>query len=87
MDQDTVVAAVEETALLLRGDGADLILVDADPKTDRIELRLALEDANCVDCVLGPDHLHEMIFASLQRHLMGEFELVVDDPRRNDVAS
>lgn len=55
MDQDTVVAAVKETAVLLRGGGADLLLVDADPKTDRIELRPALEDAS-LDSVHRPNH-------------------------------
>ena len=45
MDQQAVREAVDEMGALLRSDGADLQLVEADPKTARIELRL--EPAHC----------------------------------------
>jgi Fe-S cluster biogenesis protein NfuA len=82
MDQGAVVAAVDELARMLRADGGDLVLVSADPKIDRITLRLVLDDVSCADCVLAPDMLFDTVHAALERRVTGEFELVLDDPRR-----
>ncbi len=82
MDHDAVVAAVDEVARILRADGADLSLLEANAKTARIHLALGLTDASCEECVLPPDMLFETIEQSLQRRVPGEFELVLDDPRR-----
>jgi len=73
--------AVDDVGRFLRADGADLLLVEADPKTDRIHLRLVLDTVGCEECVLPPAELRETISASLQRRIAGEFELVLDDPR------
>jgi Fe-S cluster biogenesis protein NfuA len=82
VDHDSVAAAVDEVARFLRADGADLSLLEANPKTARIHLALVLTDASCEECVLPPDMLFETIEQSLQRRVPGEFELVLDDPRR-----
>jgi Fe-S cluster biogenesis protein NfuA len=82
VDQEAVAAAVDEVAHILRADGADLTLVEANPKTARIRLALVLDTVSCEDCVLPPDMLYETIEQSLQRRVAGEFELVLDDPRR-----
>jgi hypothetical protein len=82
MDGDAVGAAVEELGAVLRLDGADLHLVDADPKTARIEVRLELEDADCADCIMPPELLEQMIGDAISRRVRGEFELIVRDPRR-----
>lgn len=82
MDEGSVVEAVEELAKLLRADGGDLLLVEANPKTDRISLQLVLDDVSCADCILAPDTLFETVQQSLQRRIRGEFELLLDDPRR-----
>jgi len=82
MDEQAVVSAVDETAELLRGDGADLVLVRADADLGCIELRLDLTDVECLDCVVPPDLLEQMVMAELQRKVSGAFELVLDDPRR-----
>jgi hypothetical protein len=82
MDGDAVGAAVEELGAVLRVDGADLHLVDADPKTARIEVRLELEDASCEDCIMPPELLEQMIGDAISRRVRGEFELIVRDPRR-----
>jgi len=82
MDPARVAGAVDEVATVLRADGGDLILLDADPRTDRIHLSLVLEDVSCQDCVLAPDLLYDTIEQALHRHVDGEFELLVDDPRR-----
>lgn len=82
MDEQAVATAVDETAELLRGDGADLVLVRADADAGRIELRLDLADVECLDCVVPPDLLEQMVTAELHRKVSGAFELVLDDPRR-----
>ena len=81
MDRDAVVAAVDEVARMLRADGADLELREANPKTARIHLVLVLESVSCEECVLPPPMLFETIEQSLRRRVAGEFELVLDDPR------
>jgi len=83
MDQDAVRETVDEMSALLRSDGADLRLVEADPKTARIELRLELEGAECEDCVLPAELLEQMLSEALSRRVRGEFELVLHDPRRD----
>jgi Fe-S cluster biogenesis protein NfuA len=82
LDREAVAAAVDEVARILRADGADLTLLDANPKTSRIRLALVVDDASCEECVLPPDMLYETVEQSLRRRVRGEFELVLDDPRR-----
>lgn len=82
MDQEAVAATVDEMGALLRSDGADLRLVDANPQTARIEIALELESAECEECVLPPELLEQMISDALSRAVRGEFELVLRDPRR-----
>ena len=83
MDDAAVAAAVLEVGRFLRADGADLLLVEANPKTARVHLQLVLDTVGCEECVLPPDALRETINDSLQRRIVGEFELVLDDPRRD----
>jgi hypothetical protein len=82
MDPDDVTAAVDDLAAFLRADGADLLVRDANPKTARIHLALVLDGVDCADCILPPDDLRATIAEALQRRIAGEFELVLDDPRR-----
>jgi Fe-S cluster biogenesis protein NfuA len=82
IDTTAVIDAVEELARMLRADGGDLVLIAADPKTDRIRVQLVLDDVSCADCILPPDMLFETMQHSLARRVPGEFELVLDDPRR-----
>jgi Fe-S cluster biogenesis protein NfuA len=82
IDTRAVTDAVEELARMLRADGGDLVLVVADPKTDRIRVQLVLDDVSCADCILPPDMLFETMQQSLARRVPGEFELLLDDPRR-----
>jgi hypothetical protein len=82
MDPDVVAAAVDELAGFLRTDGADLVVRDANPKTARIHLALVLDRVGCADCILAPDELRDTVADALQRRVAGEFELVLDDPRR-----
>src|ERR1700688_270828 len=51
MDDASVSAAVDELGRMLRADGADLLLIEADPKTARVHLRLMLDAVRCEACV------------------------------------
>jgi Fe-S cluster biogenesis protein NfuA len=86
MRNDTLFAgvddAVEEVARILRADGADLRVLTADARTARLHLALVLDSVSCDECVLGPETLFETIEQALHRRVRGEFELVLDDPRR-----
>lgn len=81
MEAAAVDEAVEELGAMLRADGAELTLVDADPQRARIEVNLDLSGVECLDCVLPPEFLQQMLTESLSRRVRGEFELVVRDPR------
>ena len=74
--------AVDEVGRILRADGADLVLVEADPKTLRVRLELRFDDVSCEECILAPDQLAETVQAAISRRVPGEFELVLADPRR-----
>lgn len=81
--QQAIEAAVEAARVVVRGDGADLVLVDADEKRGEVRLRLDVANLHCDDgtCLLPGRMLSGMIAAQLQEHLDGEFELVLEDPR------
>jgi hypothetical protein len=81
VDPEGVADAIDEIGRVLRADGADLLLLEADPKTLRISLELRLDDVSCADCVLPPDQLAETIAQAIRRRIPCEFELVLDDPR------
>lgn len=81
LDPNVVAAAVEELAIAFRADGADLTIVEVNPRSDRIHLKLQLEGLNCAECVLPPDMLYKSLLTTLTRQVPGEFELIIDDPR------
>ena len=81
MNEADVAAAVEEMAELLRLDGGDLQLVAVDTGMDRVEVRLDIEDASCVECILPPEHLRTVISDAIGKRVHSEFELIVHDPR------
>ncbi len=82
--QESIDAGVEAARSVVKGDGADLILVKADERRGRIDLRLDVTNLNCDDghCLLPGRLLEGMITAKLQEHLEGEFELRLEDPRQ-----
>jgi Fe-S cluster biogenesis protein NfuA len=81
MDTDAVASAVAEITQIVQADGGDLVLVDADPATLRIRVRLEVAGAECAECILPPAALADTIRAAIERRVPGEFELVVEDPR------
>jgi hypothetical protein len=82
--QQAIEAGVEAARTVVKGDGADLILVNADAKRGRIELKLDVTNLTCDDgtCLLPGRLLEGMITAKLQEHIEGEFELKLEDPRQ-----
>ena len=82
IDPTLVAAAVDDLAGFLRADGADLLVQEANPKTARVRLALVLDGVTCADCVLPPDELRDTVADALRRRIADEFELVLDDPRR-----
>jgi hypothetical protein len=81
MDPQAVAEAVDEVDQVMRADGAALTLVAADPKTARIDVSLDLSQVCCLDCILPPAMLHEVLESAIQRRLHSEFEVRVADPR------
>ncbi|MCU1374547.1 MAG: hypothetical protein JWO68_1833 [Actinomycetia bacterium] len=81
MDVGAVATAVDELAAIIRADGGDLVLVTADAALDRIEVRLDLDGVSCLDCILPPDQLRQVLQDGIARRVPSEFELVVHDPR------
>src|SRR5260221_10546785 len=81
LDPKVVTSAVEELAIAFRADGADLTIVEVNPRSDRIHLKLQLEGVHCAECVLPPDMLYKSLLTTLARQVPGEFELIIDDPR------
>ena len=81
--QQAIDAGVEAARTVVKGDGADLILVKADAKRGRIELKLDVTNLTCTDgtCLLPGRLLEGMITSTLQEHIEGEFELRLEDPR------
>ena len=67
---------------MLRADGADLLLLEADPKTLRVRLEVRFDNVSCAECVLAPDELVRTVTEAIGRRVPGEFELILDDPRR-----
>ena len=81
--QQAIDAGVEAARTVVKGDGADLILVNADAKRGRIELKLDVTNLTCTDgtCLLPGRLLEGMITSKLQEHIEGAFELRLEDPR------
>ena len=80
---ETIAGALEEARALVRSDGADLELVEANEKAARIVLRLDVSNASCATgaCVMPGAMLEPLVAEAIARHIVGEFELQILDPR------
>ena len=76
-------AALDEARALVRSDGADLLLVEADTATARVVLKLDVGDETCATgaCVMPGEALRPMIADVLSRRLRGALDLRLIDPR------
>ena len=78
----TVATAVAEVQMLVQGDGArfDWVPGSADDKV--VHLRLDVTEVGCLDCVLPPEMLVDIVQTSIRRSTADESILVeIDDPR------
>lgn len=75
--------ALDEARALVRSDGADLTLLEADPATSRVVLRLEVGDPTCATgtCVMPGEALRPLIADVLARRLRGGLHLELIDPR------
>ena len=78
---EAIHAAVEETRALLQSDGADLRIVEVDPRAARLRVAIDLSKVECQECVVPPEVLRIVIRQNLERSYPGELEIVIDDPR------
>ena len=81
--EEAVNAGVAAARTMVSADGADLILVKADARRARIDLKLDVTNLTCEDgsCLVQGRQLHDLISSKLQEHIAGEFEVRIDDPR------
>lgn len=63
----------------LQADGADVEVKDYDGGV--LRLRLNIDSASCIDCVLPKAMLEEAILHGLRKHLPDVKHVEVDDPR------
>lgn len=84
LDELAVSEAVAKLQVLVSGDGARLEVLEIDSTAARLHLRLDLSEVGCVDCVLPPEPLSQMIGDSIKRRTGTDVEVVVDDPRQSN---
>jgi Fe-S cluster biogenesis protein NfuA len=82
IDTLDVAAGIDELRALLRADGADLELVGLDAGRRHVRVRLDLSGVDCLECVIPPDLLEDLVRDGLRRRVAADLEVVVDDPRR-----
>ena len=66
IESDGLEPGLEELRGLVRADGSDLALIDADG--DTIRLRLRIEDTTCADCVMPRPFLEDLALDILRTH-------------------
>lgn len=74
-------STLDDLSSALSEDGAALRVLAVDEDTPSVELELALDDADCADCILPPDKLRATVAAALQRATGDAVAVVLHDPR------
>ena len=81
MDETTIMPAVDELRGLVQADGADMTVTGVDGST--VSLRLVVENASCVECVMPREILEQVALNIFQRNGVGADAVVIDDPRED----
>ena len=76
-----VTAALDEVRGLVSADGGDVELEGVDGATAR--LRLVLETAHCVECVMPRPFLEQVSLGVFQRNGVAVDAVAIDDPREH----
>jgi hypothetical protein len=79
--EQAIRSAVEEMQALMRADGADLLVKELNVPAARLQLVVELANVECLDCVVPPDMLRQVIQDAITKKFPGELEIVIDDPR------
>jgi hypothetical protein len=74
-----VAAALDEVRGLVSADGGDVQLEGIDETT--VRLRLVLETAHCVECVMPRPFLEQVALGIFQRNGAAVDAVAIDDPR------
>ena len=74
-----VIAALDEVRGLVAADGGDVELEGVDGAT--VRLRLVLETAHCVECVMPRPFLEQVSLGVFQRNGVPADAVTIDDPR------
>jgi hypothetical protein len=78
-DSPTVATALDEVRGLVSPDGGDVQLDGVDGST--VRLRLVLESAHCVECVMPRTFLEQVALDVFRRNGTGAEAVTIDDPR------
>ena len=76
-----IAPTLEEARQLVEADGGDMELVSTDDGT--VSLKLILEGASCVECVMPKEFLEQIVLDMLMRAGHGVSAVAIDDPRED----
>ena len=76
-----IAPTLEEARQLVQADGGDMELVSTDDGT--VNLKLILEGASCVECVMPKEFLEQIVLDMLMRAGHGVSAVAIDDPRED----
>ena len=77
-----IAPTLEEARQLVQADGGDMELVSTDDST--VNLKLILEGASCVECVMPKMFLEQIVLDMLMRAGHGVSAVAIFDPREDD---
>ncbi|MBY0401617.1 hypothetical protein K2X89_15090 [Myxococcota bacterium] len=80
--EQAIRSAVAEMQALMRADGADLVVKELSLPAARLHLAVDLANVECLDCVVPPEMLRQVIEDSITKKYAGELEILIDDPRQ-----
>ena len=81
MTDAAIAAALAELRGLVSADGGDVALDAVDGTT--VRLRLVLETAHCVECVMPRPFLEQVALGVFQRNGVAADTIAIDDPREH----
>ena len=81
MDETAITPALDEIRGLVQADGGDMVLTSIDGGA--IALRLVVEGAHCVECVMPREFLEQVALDVFRRSGVETESVVVDDPREH----
>ena len=76
-----IAPTLEEARQLVQADGGDMQLVSTDDGT--VSLKLILEGASCVECVMPKEFLEQIVLDMLVRAGHGVSAVAIEDPRED----